>query len=76
MYVKIGAHLARLRKQHQLSQGQLALLLNVTPQAISKWERGKSMPTFSLLLRVCKILDTTPDALFVLAQEEMAKKDR
>lgn len=70
MYVKIGAYLAQLRKQHQLSQGQLAILLDVTPQAISKWERGKSMPNFSLLLRVCEILNTTPDALFLLAQEE------
>jgi transcriptional regulator with XRE-family HTH domain len=76
MYVKIGAHLAQLRKQHQLSQGQLAILLGVTPQAISKWERGKSMPTFSLLLRICEILDTTPDALFLLVHEEMQEEDR
>ena len=70
MYIKIGAHLAQLRKQQKLSQGQLANLLGITPQAISKWERGKSMPAFSLLPRVCEILGTTPDTLFQLAQGE------
>ena len=67
---KIGRHLAQMRKQKGMTQADMAHQLHITPQAISKWERGKSMPTFALLLRVCTLLDTSPDALFAIARDE------
>lgn len=66
---KIGDYLAQLRKQKGMSQADLAHELGITPQAVSKWERGKSMPVFAQLLRVCALLDTSPDTLFRIANE-------
>lgn len=39
---KIGGRIALLRKEKRLSQEQLAEKLNVSPQAVSKWETGSS----------------------------------
>lgn len=54
--VKIGKFIAECRKKNQLTQVQLAEKLNITDRAVSKWERGKSMPDSSIMLELCKIL--------------------
>ena len=41
--------IAPLRKQHGLSQQQLAALLGVAPQTVSKWETGVTFPDIALL---------------------------
>ncbi len=51
-----GNKIAIYRKMKKLTQGQLAEKLNVTNQAISKWENGKSFPRFELFIKVCKEL--------------------
>ncbi len=43
---KFGAFLARLRKNADMTQSELADKLNLTRQAISKYERGDSFPVF------------------------------
>lgn len=45
----IGNRIAEGRKQSGLSQARLADLMAVSPQAVSKWERGESMPDILLL---------------------------
>lgn len=47
--VKIGAFIAEQRKKNNLTQKQLAELINVTDKAISRWETGKGMPEVSML---------------------------
>lgn len=47
--VKTGALIKRLRKEHGLTQKQLAQTLNVSDKAVSKWERGVGLPDISLL---------------------------
>lgn len=46
---KLGAFIAQLRKEANMTQAELAQKLNVTVQAISKWERGKGLPDINTL---------------------------
>ncbi len=54
--IKIGKFIAECRKKNNLTQRQLADKLNITDRAISKWERGFSMPDSSLMLDLCSEL--------------------
>ena len=54
--LKIGKFIAKQRKAKNLTQMQLAEKLNITDKAISKWERGISMPDTSIMLELCDIL--------------------
>lgn len=44
----IGANIARLRKEKNMTQDQLANLMGISFQAVSKWENGLSSPDVSL----------------------------
>lgn len=46
---KLGAFIAQLRKEANMTQAELAQKLNVTVQAVSKWERGKGLPDINTL---------------------------
>ena len=60
---KIGKFIAECRKQKNLTQMQLAAKLNITDKAISKWERGLSLPDSSIMLELCNILGITVNDL-------------
>lgn len=62
---KFGSNLARYRKKRGMTQEQLAQMLAVTPQAVSKWEKG-SYPDGDLLPKLARILDVSLDVLFGL----------
>lgn len=53
---KTGRFLAEIRKEHGMTQKELAEQLGVTDKAISKWECGRSMPDNSILMELCQIL--------------------
>ena len=61
---RIGAFIARCRKEKNLTQMQLAELLGITNQAVSKWENGRGMPEVSLLQPLCKALGISLNELF------------
>lgn len=61
--------LVQFRKRRRLTQEALAGMLNVTPQAVSKWEKG-SYPDAELLPKIAKALDVSLDVLFGLKPEE------
>ena len=61
--LKIGKFIAECRKQKNLTQMQLAEKLGITDKAISKWERGISMPDSSIMLELCDILDISVNEL-------------
>ena len=46
---KIGSFIAEERKAKSLTQKELAAMLNITDKAVSKWERGLSLPDISML---------------------------
>lgn len=54
--IKIGRFIAECRKKSNLTQMQLAEKLGITDKAISKWERGITMPDTSIMLELCDIL--------------------
>ncbi|MFC4402390.1 helix-turn-helix domain-containing protein [Gracilibacillus xinjiangensis] len=53
---KVGRLIQSLRKEKEMTQRNLALLMNVSEQAISKWERGIGCPDISLLSSLSEIL--------------------
>lgn len=65
---KFGAYVSKLRKQSDLTQSQLADMLNVTRQAVSKWEMGDSFPDISLLPRLTDIFRITVDQLMTCGE--------
>lgn len=56
--VHFGKRIARLRRGLGLSQMDLAEKLGVTPQAVSKWETGATLPDIELLLELSKLYET------------------
>lgn len=60
---KFGAYISKLRKEKDLTQSQLADLLNVTRQAVSKWEMGDSFPDIALLPHLADIFHVTVDQI-------------
>ncbi len=61
---RIGAFIALCRKEKSLTQMQLAELLGITNQAVSKWENGRGMPDVSLLQPLCDVLGISLNELF------------
>lgn len=61
--ISFGENLAGFRKRCGLTQVQLAQILNVTPQAVSKWEKG-SYPDSELLPSISSALGVSIDSLF------------
>lgn len=57
--VKIGAFIAQLRKDKNMTQKDLAEKLNITDKAVSKWERGISLPDITILPELSGILEIT-----------------
>lgn len=53
----------QLRIEHEYSQEQLAELLNVSRQAITKWESGKGMPDISNIKLIASLFGVTLDSL-------------
>ena len=65
-YQRFAIKLLKHRQQLQLTQEELALRIGVTPQAISKWERGISLPDIELLYQLSKVLSLSMDELLDL----------
>lgn len=59
----IGQRIAFLRKERGYTQDKMSMLLNVTPQAISKWENGNALPDTALLPLLAKVLEVSIDKL-------------
>lgn len=53
MNTKLAENLKKIRKDHNLSQEQLADELKVSRQAISKWESGNTYPEMDKILQIC-----------------------
>ena len=62
---KIGSLILTLRKEKNLTQKNLAALLNISDKTISKWERGLGSPDVSLLPSLSDILGTNIEKLLL-----------
>ena len=61
-----------LRKEHKLSQQELAKQLGVNQTAVSQWERGVTTPSSTVMVDLCKLWNVTPDFLLGLSDEKKA----
>ena len=69
MDMTIGKRIAALRREKGLKQDDLAQMLEVSPQAVSKWENDQTCPDISLLPKLAKILQISVDELLSGKQE-------
>ncbi len=58
-----GTRFARLRKEKNLTQDDIAAHVGLSPQAVSKWENDISSPDISLLLELSKLLGVSVETL-------------
>ena len=60
---KIGKFLRKSRRRWGLTQGDVAEHLGVSPQAVSKWERGENLPDMAFLPDISKLLEVGVDEI-------------
>ena len=70
---KIGKFIASSRKEKKLTQEELAEKLNITKNAVSKWERGLSLMDMSLLKPLSEILGVSVNE--ILSGEKIDNED-
>lgn len=63
--ISIGSLISNRRKEKNMTQNDLALKLNVTDKAVSKWERDICFPDVALLPEIAKILDLNLEDLIL-----------
>lgn len=61
--MNLGERIIALRKERDISQTELARRLNVSRQAVSKWEQGTSSPDTAKLIQLAQILETDVEYL-------------
>jgi len=64
MPLTIGQTIKKLRKEHNLTQEELAEQLNVTAQAVSKWENETGLPDISQIVPIASVFGVSTDVLF------------
>ena len=65
----LGTMIAELRKQHGMTQLDLAEKMGVTDKAVSKWERDLSCPDINSLPKLAEILGVSVDELMQIKKE-------
>jgi transcriptional regulator with XRE-family HTH domain len=72
--MEIGNKIKQLRYQSKLTQEQLATKVGVSPQSVSKWETGLTLPDISMLPILAEVFGVTIDEIFDLATEQKLKR--
>jgi transcriptional regulator with XRE-family HTH domain len=70
---KFGAYLSKLRKAKDMTQSELSDMLNVTRQAVSKWENGDSFPDISILTMIASIFCISIDKLINAGETQIGE---
>ena len=72
--MELGNVIKKMRFKASMTQEQLAEKLGISPQSVSKWENGVSMPDITLLPEIAQIFGVTVDELFGLNESERLKR--
>ncbi len=73
---KIGEQIAILRKAKGITQSELGERIGVSFQAVSKWERGETLPDITILPDLAKILETTVDFILIGSEKVIEYKGK
>ena len=65
----IGDTISKMRQNKNMTQEEFASRLGVTPQAVSRWERGNSLPDISLIKGICDVLSISANTLLGIEVE-------
>ena len=71
-----GAQIAALRKSRGMTQNELGHRLGISFQAVSKWERGETLPDTAILLDLARVLDTTVDQILTAGERQIPSRGR
>ena len=74
--MKINEKIYNLRKEHNLSQEELAEELGVSRQTISKWELGESNPDFDKIVPLCELFNISTEELLRDKKEVKVDEDK
>lgn len=72
--MNIGFKIRELRKKRGITQERLAEYLNISSQAVSKWENGSSMPDISFVPQLVSFFGVSADELFSLNKDMTDKR--
>ena len=73
--ISLGAGIARLRRERGMTQAELAERINYSDKAISKWERGESLPDVVTLLNLAHELGTDLNTLTGCTAQTLAEQE-
>ena len=71
----LGSRISECRQNKNMTQEEMARRLAVTPQALSKWERGQSYPDIAILADICAVLEVSADYLLGVEQQKIEKEE-
>lgn len=74
--MKLSERLIGLRKEKNLSQEELAAVLNVSRQAVSRWETGLAAPSLDKLQFLAEFYGITIDELFYSVEEKAKAQEK
>ena len=74
MTLYLGENLKALRQMRGLTQEDLAFMIGVTAQSVSKWERGETYPDITLLPVLAACFDVSTDALLGTDREKRERE--
>ena len=73
---KVGEQISALRKEKGITQSELGERIGVSFQAVSKWERGETLPDTAVLPDLAKILETSVDFILTGCEKVSAYKGK
>lgn len=71
--MSFGKMIKKLRRDREMTQEQLAEILSISPQAVSRWETDMAMPDISLIAPLCNLFNVTSDELLEI---DLAQKQK
>ncbi len=73
---KIAGQISALRKAKGLTQNELGERVGVTFQAVSKWERGETLPDITVLADLARVLETSIDNILLGGERQVEYKGK
>ncbi len=70
--MNIGGVIKNLRKEQGITQEELATVLNISPQSVSKWENGAANPDIEYITLIAKFFKVSIETLFMWESTDIA----